>query len=831
MPQYRKAIHLKIWALLVSLSVVFLVEAQVYRFDFGALSSTSYIPVLPDYNSTLFSWTKAPSRTFEQVKYSTWREDPWLDGVVGGELAFELELPNGNYEVQLFLSAGLEVTSTWKLNINDRDVRADLHPVRNNPEPDEVINPHVKIWTGPCLISDEILKIHLKGTKDSIRLLALHVFSKPNNLLLDRNQKWLLDMMQSYGKLKHHPRSLKPLMDNLQTRVEAFPQDAWAAKYLQETTWLNWAEHFVKVRGWQWSTNLYRLSMIKKFQQGAMFLNPIVKQPSHPLYERALWLFGRILYHLDAEYLHDPDRLTAQQCFSELLEIYPEDTLIQMYSGIQIRNRPDHIQLYADAPEWSKAQALAMHRLRRLVHYWVLERQAPNGEMGGKYGDDVEALRFWLPLFYTGDSVAIQGLTRIADGVWHSDEIRNGFARHISDVEHASEFISDTAPLLIASTDDQQKHDRALPTAHLMDTLWTMRDRDGNLFFRSSWYSSSAYDERPPRNRDVPMNTRSAKVMRYYLWRYPDHDHVKGLLHEWTKSWVGLSRRTDKGKPFGILPASYDPHNASINGNEPNWYEANMYWPYYDFNGDVMMLDQMLFLSQYTTDTTLLNPVEWTIELVDRHHQADGPPGSPAWAANQFFHNEGFHSLVGSWRLLTRNQTYDDFLSKYGAPYLRYRINNDMQALLDGLQEFNDQLAYNWPMQTTDAWFTDRIHATGPNAQGRVNSDLLKAMLTGDMNRNGTSPYMAVTWENLVPGITALVQESTSRNLEIIIFSHTKGNQEIVLRLWNLKPGPYEVRLDQGRTQSFVQAKPGQRLNLLIQPNKTYHLTLKARTE
>jgi hypothetical protein len=57
--------------------------------------------------------------------------------------------------------------------------------------------------------------------------------------------------------------------------------------------------------------------------------------------------------------------------------------------------------------------------MQKIIHWWVKEKQAANGEMGGKYGDDVELLRWWMPaIMGADDSIARLGYKRLADGIW-----------------------------------------------------------------------------------------------------------------------------------------------------------------------------------------------------------------------------------------------------------------------------------------------------------------------------------------------------------------------------------------------------------------------------
>ncbi len=798
--------------------------AQVYTLDFGEEKNDDY------QHPAGFEWIDPPIGAFYTPGYGAWRPPEWLDGVVGPDLHWQMTLPDGDYELQLFLSTGLEMTSTWKIAVQDETSDNDLHPVRGNPVPTKTINPQVKIWRGPVSVAGGQLEVKLTGGEDSIRLLAAHII-RQMTAAAERGPRhtWLLEMLHAYGRFDHNPLPLEPLLDNLFAGLRQDPQDAWAFKYYQEASWLHLAEKLKNYRGWQWSTNRHRMSMIQKFQQAVMLLEPIVQQDRHPLYERALWLRIRLMHHLYLEYGHEPDNRIARQDLKRLRARFPRDTLLRMYSGELFPNPFPDVVVHPAAPAWSKAQVIALERLRRLVHYWVLDRQAPNGEMGGKYGDDVEALRFWYPLFYTGDSIAILGLKRLADGVWYSDEVANGFAKNIDDVEHSSEFISDTAPLLIAASDNPQLHRRALPTAYLMDTLWTGLDPEGDLFFRSSWYSSRAIDERPPRNRDLAYNTRTTKVLRYYLWRYPDDDYVRDLLYRWTKSWVKLAAGTEKGKPKGLLPASYRLSDGAVNGDENNWYEANMFWAYYDFRGDVMLLDQMLFLWQFTRDEALLYPVEAVFQLVDKYREAGGEPGSPGWAAARFARRSGFGALAGQWRILTGRTDYDSLIVRYGSPYIKYRINGDTNALLKGLENLCEDLNYNWPMQTSDAWFTDRIPAADSTAFRRLASDILKAMLTGDMIHGGTSPYMAVTWHATQKGFSALVEDHSRSHLRVALFNHAAAPQSVIARLWGLDAGRYTVTLNGEPIQEIAIEEAGHKISLDLPPGRLTELSIAPR--
>src|SRR5690606_25070084 len=125
-----------------------------------------------------------------------------------------------------------------------------------------------------------------------------------------------------------------------------------------------------------------------------------------------------------------------------LRALHPDDQILAMYAGekVDLPDECDCLETDASAPAWSVTQREALCRLRQICHWWVNERQAENGELGGKFGDDVEILRWWAALVLSGDNTAIRGWQRLADGVWQSKYVKEGYASQLEDVEHAAEF-------------------------------------------------------------------------------------------------------------------------------------------------------------------------------------------------------------------------------------------------------------------------------------------------------------------------------------------------------------------------------------------------------
>lgn len=527
-----------------------------------------------------------------------------------------------------------------------------------------------------------------------------------------------------------------------------------------------------------------------------MLLDGLLDRPnvgSWPLYERALFERGRLLYWLALERGGSNEEAAGRRDLTTLYERHADDPILAMYAGEQVEQADecDQLQPAPGAPVWSRMQLEAICRMRSETHWWVEERQSETGEFGGKLGDDVELLREWYPLILWGDSTTLRGYRRLADGVWSSDKIEDGFARKVSDVEHASEFIADTAPAMALFTLDPAYVDRLRPSARHFENLWTGITPKGHRFFRSAWFSSSEIETEPPKNRDVNYNTRAAKALRF-LAHVTGDEHVTSLLHEWSSSWADAAESTDKGKPRGIPPASIRFPDEAINGDEPTWYQPKMYWNYFRWAHDAgsQILDQLLHTYVLTGDESLLEPLYASIELVQKHGREadDAEAGSPAWAARHLQTSSEFWSVVESWRLHTGDDRYDDLIVRHGTPYLRFRLTGDEAYLERGLEKLLATLRHNVPLRTSEVLHTDRVYIPG--------GDHLQAMIAG--GGMGWSPYIAVSWSGTDSLFTALVAETGPDRLRVEIYSHGRDSSSVGMHVHGLAPGNYRLNRQVG---------------------------------
>ena len=793
----------------VSARAVQLSAPRPYLFDPGDSGSTlepGNIRLTPTDSYTRargFGWTDGPLQPYARPELSRSRSSRTIDGVEARAIGFRADVPAGVWWLTLWIDAGTEDASTLAVTVNEAPSGLAWQSFLPPAEPRQGLQKAFRLMHRRVAVGDAGLSFRLTGGADSVRLLAFSLWPDPVPATADH--KKLMAALRSAGQ---YPAS-SPLTA-LRTDIDRLARDsndAFTGYWREQLALLDLAEQDIAMAGWQRSTDRTGLGIFDRFHQAVMILDGVLDRPDadrYPLFERALWQRGRVLYWLALERHGAAERAGAARDLATLFARHQDDSLLAMYNGrkIDLPDRCDELETPATAPPWSVAQREALCRLGQLARYWTEDRQAPNGEFGGKLDDDVELLRWWTPLLLVGDPAAIKGWKRLADGVWNGGWLEEGYDKRVVDVEHGSELLADTAPALAVLTDEGGYLDRLRPSARHFADLWTARTMSGRRFFRSAWFSSRELDVRPPRDRDVEMNTRAVKAVRYLAWKTRDPILVR-TLHEWATAWVHAALRTDKGKPAGLIPASVRFSDEAINGDEPTWHRAQMFWDYYDWSGGAMMLDHQLFVYLLTGDRELLRPLLAALDLVERHgtrpgieQAAPARDGTPRWAATVLAGDARFWSVVEQWRLLTGDARYD-------------------------------------ALRTTEALHTDRVYVAPEKSLG---ADHIKAMLTGDGTRGSPSPYYAVTWADADPTFTGLVSDAGRDRLSVRVYSHATTNREVRMRPWQLAPGRYLLtrRTPGDRTRETIELRSaGGAIALTVPPRTLVEvaLTVRARDE
>ena len=516
--------------------------------------------------------------------------------------------------------------------------------------------------------------------------------------------------------------------------------------------------------------------------------DPVVRQ-------EAVVGLARVWYWLAAENRRPPDIARTEEVFREALAIAPEHPLVrqtistscsalnvgaaqEMPKGdfcdrvvavpweVVIPDPPD------GAPDWAVAQRRLAHRMEAITEWWVEQRQNTNGELGGGWGDDVEILRQWGPqALGLGSEVAARGIRALADGLWRSDILKDGYNQSVSDVEHSSEPTTDTLPLRAAlDPDDSEALARLRATAACAEN-WIAEQPDGFFRFRGSWFNCRSVDSKPERAVDVHLNVRAMgpALWHAYLSRDPK---IISLLEKWAASWVRAMHGANHGKPAGVIPSAVRSETGSYMIDSDRWDKPNAEWDYFQWSGrsQEALTSLLLAVHDLTSDEQWIEAARESFRIMaqcDTHpelcEQIRGAPGA-------FF----------EWRRRTGDGRYDEAFG--------YRHEADDQTKLATMAELASaserRLAHNFDMFTSEVLYTDRVYYPFP-------PQLQQLLFGGEAPRGERYPAFAVTWLPAKEDFARAVLTAEKDNVRLRLYSFEEKDHEAAVRLWRLKPGAY----------------------------------------
>lgn len=591
---------------------------------------------------------------------------------------------------------------------------------------------------------------------------------------------------------------VRSYLKGLQQDLKRSPGDSNLKKKIDLTeTYLKAAWNY-EIAGWDWARKASGYPQIGRYVITANLLKELAYTPSHPLYYKTLYLRGRIAWWLQKEagFFH-PDTISANH-FEILSEKFPHHEILQMYLGKQIPfNAKYYVEEKTGAPTWAVYQREAMYRILQVIHWWVNDRQIENGELGGKYGDDVEILRWWLPaILGADDSTATLGYTRLADGVWNSDLLERGFSKKVDDVEHSAEFFRDTHPaMLMMKYGDPEYVERCMISMQNFEKVWTAVNSYGHRHFKSYYLSATDVRDYEPYGVDVPLNARAVLGGLWLAW-YNRDPALLSLFGEWCKAWIEDARREENGKPKGVIPAAVVFKTDKIGGYTGTWYDAELTYPYYKWEsiGHIGELyTHLLGIYAITKDSLYLEPVKSLIDIIeDKNIEAnENIPGSLPWVKSKLIRDDTtedkkhpLSNTLSMARKVTGNSALDNIVLRFGSPYSKYEVSKKTGYVLKGFDRVFNSLRYNLPLLTTEAKFTDRVYVHG--------SDVLFGMYTGHFGNGFEYPALVATWKNTGPDVSVFVRDGDRVSASASLFN-AGPEKKIEMRSWFLEPGQYTI--------------------------------------
>lgn len=519
---------------------------------------------------------------------------------------------------------------------------------------------------------------------------------------------------------------------------------------------------------------------------------------------------ARAIYWLAAENheRHDIDR--AKQAMHEALKLAPEDPILQQTVSAsclklnvgrggmpgadlcrEVAPIPWEVSVPAapsGAPDWAVAQRKLVRRMDAITRWWIEKRMHPSGELGGGWGDDVEILRSWGPqALGFGSAVAVRGIRRLADGLWSSGTLLDGYYRWISDVEHSSEPTTDTQPLRVAiAPEEREARDRLGQTAACARN-WIDQQPDGHWRFRGAWFNCHDFDPSAERALDVHLNTRAMGPVLWYAYLTREPALIE-LLANWAESWVEATRSTKHGKPAGIFPSVVRSKDGSYLIGSDEWDKPDAEWDYFQWSGSAQEALTSLLLAMYdlTGEKRWLEAAGESFQILDQCHSYPKLCEEILRAPQAFF----------EWRRLSGDGRYDKVFG--------HQEELDVASLRSVMAKLakktEARLAVNFDMFTSEVIFTDRVYYTLPPVYKQH-------LFGGESPRGDRYPTFAVTWPVAEGEFARLVIEAAPTQLKLLAYNLEPVELKIPVRVWRLEPGQYRWEVRNADKDLIAQGK------------------------
>ena len=466
----------------------------------------------------------------------------------------------------------------------------------------------------------------------------------------------------------------------------------------------------------------------------------------------------------------------------------------------------------AGAPPWAVEQRRLAARMDSLTRWWVEERQHSNGELGGGWEDDVEILRAWGPqALGFGSEVAERGLRRIAEGIWSSGLLLDGYLKRITDAEHSAEPTADTQPLLAALSPDDPSVLQRLAKTSACAQNWIVKQPDGHWRFRGAWFNCSQFDPRPERAIDVHYHVRAMGPALWYAFLTREQ-HLVDLLKEWAASWVQAMRSTSHGKPAGIFPSTVRSADGSYLVNSVRWDKPNAEYDYFHWSGSSQEALTSLVLAVYD----LTGEASW-LKAASESFQVLNHCGTYAALCEQIAKApQAFYA----WRKYSEDSQYDKFFD-----YTPRRPPSEiLSRMATQAHREETRLSVNFDMLTREVLFTDRC-GYGPPPEYR------QYLFGGEAPRGERYPNFAVTWPAVKHSFARAALLANPTKLELRFYSFESGAIQVPLRVWQLQFGRYLWRATDSLGAPMAKgevavSKRAQLIELPLLPHKEVLFTL-----
>lgn len=583
-----------------------------------------------------------------------------------------------------------------------------------------------------------------------------------------------------YGNLSHDERPEDfPLVARLFDKLsKAMPDDRRIAEYA-------------------WAASLFGgIRLFPRSEQECSGLLSVGPE-NNPFYDKAMLYRARFLRANGQEGGNAEVLATAQGMFRQLKAKAPGNVVLRELTGESAPWGENLIERCPGAPRWAALLNEMYVRQLVIMNWWFTERQLPDGQLGGGWGDDVEILRSWGPfaMISDADPAVRDGIEKLCQGVW-DHVLVDGYSSDVGDVEHSSEPSADSIPTMLAIRyGDPLWYERNLASCRRIRDYYTGIDNNGFVRFKSGHFGGDKASEHVQHGGD---NHYCPRPMKHFLWpAWYGNNEAKEFYLNWVAGWVRATMTSKYSKVAGVPPATiWYPSGDIAAPNGAAWND-----PIYNIYGccqigSYRMQDTFLAGCYLSQDKSFLEPLHaWM-----RFYKSEMPQGSAenpdvdedplGWAIRNSKDTWNAERPLMQYRWMTGDESYDKL---FGRERIQERLHapGSFDDFINALESAVGQLRVNFNLYTREMLQTDRAGLPG--------SEIAFSAFTGAVREwhDAGVPTMAVTWEVPHRDFAAIVPYTSEECLRVWVYNFSGETMRMGMRLWRLRPGRYEARSGQ----------------------------------
>ncbi|MHC4470247.1 MAG: CARDB domain-containing protein [Planctomycetota bacterium] len=460
----------------------------------------------------------------------------------------------------------------------------------------------------------------------------------------------------------------------------------------------------------------------------------------------------------------------------------------------------DWAAIAGDGPDWARSLMSNLNAWLDLFEWWSIHRQAPEGDIGGGWTDDVEIVPAFGLMAYVlegASDISSTAVIRFADGIWNSDTIdrERGYQKQYADVEHTAEPTGNILHLHpLVRFGDPEGIERLLKSAKTFSEFFLTdgtSSPQGHRHFKGNHLSSTQIALNANHRADIPLCGRAVAPLSFLVW-YAGNPGAEEPLENWVRAWCEDAARTDNRKPAGVFPnAVWTPDDSIGYPGTGDWWSGNTtYGQFSAFPGYQFYLYSLGgFFYLRTGEDVFRRPFDalrdYSLEWATARPPdlGDTPPvgQETLWVGGKLAETAG--GAIVNVALGTGLDDWDLYLERFGKSYGKFILDPTDDSPIDDLAPLVDSLIERWPYRTTEGLMTDRILVPGwaEVISYYVGAEIFSVFFG--------MPVHAATWRNTTRLFAAAVTGATDETFDATLFLFSDGSRDVDLRLWRLELG------------------------------------------